>query len=144
MTRFDEACDCARIELQGFYEAVEKRAGADVVLANADLPYVYNDLLPDEDLAEPLTRKRFFRSVISFFWGLDQTYATLPPHTLFLADNYRENFESIIRDLGLPANPCLYPCPGVPRPIHVPGWAGYRNRDCACWSYEREWGTGLG
>jgi phytoene desaturase len=68
--------------------------------------------LPDDDLAEPLTRKRFSCSVISFFWGLDQSYVTLPPHTLFLADDYRENFDSIIRDLSLPANPCLY--------IHAP------------------------
>ena len=81
---------------------------ADAVLANADLPYVYKDLLPDEDLADSLIRKRFSCSVISFFWGMDKPYESLPPHTLFLADDYRENFESIIRDLDLPANPCLY------------------------------------
>ena len=85
-----------------------QRLAADALLANADLPYVYNDLLPRDGLAEPLTRKRFSCSVISFFWGLDKTYETLGPHTLFLADDYRENFERIIRDLGLPANPCLY------------------------------------
>ena len=85
---------------------------ADAVLANADLPYVYQDLLPDANLSRSLTRKRFSCSVISFFWGLYKTYETLSPHTLFLADDYRENFESIIRDLGLPANPCLY--------IHAP------------------------
>jgi phytoene desaturase len=85
---------------------------ADAVLANADLPYVYNDLLPDDDLAQSLNRKRFSCSVISFFWGVDKTYETLPPHTLFLADDYRENFKSIIDDLALPANPCLY--------IHAP------------------------
>jgi phytoene desaturase len=46
--------------------------------------------------------------VISFFWGVDKPYEKLPPHTLFLADDYRDNFKSIIRDLDLPANPCLY------------------------------------
>jgi phytoene desaturase len=85
-----------------------QRLEADAVLANADLPYVYNNLLPDADLAKPLTRKRFSCSVISFFWGVDKPYESLPPHTLFLADDYRENFDSIIRDIGLPANPCLY------------------------------------
>jgi len=39
---------------------------------------------------------------------VDKTYEALGPHTLFLADDYRENFETIIRDLGLPANPSLY------------------------------------
>lgn len=81
---------------------------ADAILANADLPYVYNNLLPKDGFAEPLTRKQFSCSVISFFWGMDKTYETLSPHTLFLADDYRRNFESIIRDLSLPANPCLY------------------------------------
>jgi phytoene desaturase len=85
---------------------------ADVVLANADLPYVYNDLLPGDGQAERLARKRFSCSVISFFWGLDKTYERLGPHTLFLASDYRDNFDSIIRDLDLPANPSLY--------IHAP------------------------
>ncbi|HEX5944130.1 MAG TPA: phytoene desaturase family protein [Anaerolineales bacterium] len=81
---------------------------ADAILANADLPYVYQDLLPRDGQAERLSRKRFSCSVISFFWGVDKPYRQLPPHTLFLADDYRDNFKSIIRDLGLPANPSLY------------------------------------
>lgn len=81
---------------------------ADVVLANADLPYVYKNLLPANGEAKLLERKRFSCSVISFFWGVDKVYPQLNPHTLFLADDYRENFDSIIRDLSLPTNPCLY------------------------------------
>ncbi|HEX5837645.1 MAG TPA: phytoene desaturase family protein [Anaerolineales bacterium] len=81
---------------------------ADAVLANADLPYVYNDLLPEDGQAKQLARKRFSCSVISFFWGVDRPYKELPPHTLFLADDYSANFDSIIRDLDLPANPSLY------------------------------------
>jgi len=81
---------------------------ADVVLANADLPYVYQDLLPQDGMAKALSRKQYSCSVISFFWGVDKTYEALGPHTLFLADDYRENFESIVRDLSLPANPSLY------------------------------------
>ena len=85
---------------------------ADVVLANADLPYVYQNLLPRDGLTKGLDRKQFSCSVISFFWGMDKTYEILPPHTLFLASDYRENFERIIRDLDLPSNPSLY--------IHAP------------------------
>ena len=88
------------------------RLEADAFLANADLPYVYQDLLPDENIAKSLAHKRFSCSVISFFWGLDKTYEALGPHTLFLAHDYRENFERIIRDLSLPTNPSLY--------IHAP------------------------
>jgi phytoene desaturase len=85
-----------------------QRLEADAVLANADLPYVYQNLLPQDGQAKKLDRKRYSCSVISFFWGVDKPYEMLPPHTLFLADDYRENFTSIIRDLGLPANPSLY------------------------------------
>ncbi len=85
---------------------------ADAVLANADLPYVYQNLLPQDGQTKKLKHKRYSCSVVSFFWGLDKTYETLAPHTLFLASDYRENFERIIRDLGLPANPSLY--------IHAP------------------------
>jgi len=85
-----------------------RRLNADIILANADLPYVYQQLLPDDNLAAALERKHYSCSVISFFWGLDQPYPAIPPHTLFLADDYRQNFISIIEDLTLPANPCLY------------------------------------
>ncbi len=81
---------------------------ADAVIANADLPYVYNNLLPPSKMAEKLNSKRFSCSVVSFFWGVDKTYPELPPHTLFLADDYRENFDSIIDDLTIPDNPSIY------------------------------------
>lgn len=85
-----------------------QRLEADAILANADLPYVYQELLPQDGLSEKISKKRFSCSVISFFWGVDKPYETLGPHTLFLADDYRLNFEAIIRDLDLPANPSLY------------------------------------
>lgn len=85
---------------------------SDAVLANADLPYVYQNLLPQDGQVKKLARKRYSCSVISFFWGVDKPYKALKPHTLFLADNYRENFKSIIQDLDLPENPSLY--------IHAP------------------------
>lgn len=85
---------------------------ADAVVANADLPYVYQNLLPPNGVTEQMKRKRYSCSVISFFWGVDKTYPELPPHTLFLADDYRDNFDSIINELGLPENPSLY--------IHAP------------------------
>jgi phytoene desaturase len=90
----------------------EQLLAADVVLANADLPYVYQHLLPPDRQSNNLAHKRYSCSVISFFWGMDKVCETLGPHTLFLADDYRENFVSIIKDLDLPTNPSLY--------IHAP------------------------
>jgi phytoene desaturase len=106
-----------RIEVNASHARGVRLAGggrleADLVLANADLPYVYRDLLPEDGSARALLRKQFSCSVINFFWGLDKTYPALGAHTLFLADDYRENFKTIIRDLGLPDNPTIY--------IHAP------------------------
>src|SRR5262249_39284108 len=78
---------------------------ADVVIANADLPYVYQTLLPPDSDTERITHKEFSCSVISFFWGVDKSYGALGPHTLFLADDYRENFEAITNHQKLPGNP---------------------------------------
>lgn len=102
-----------QIEVQGQQTSgVRLRDGlhikADLVVANADLPYVYTHLLPPDSHAMRMRRKRYSCSVISFFWGLDRVYPALGPHTLFLADDYRENFASIVKRLDLPANPSLY------------------------------------
>jgi phytoene desaturase len=97
---------------RGVLLADGSRLEADVVLANADLPYVYQQLLPEDGMVKALSRKRFSCSVISFFWGVDKKYESLGPHTLFLADDYRENFECIEKDLSLHTNPSLY--------IHAP------------------------
>ncbi len=89
-----------------------KRLDADMIVANADLPYVYQSLLPDENEAERIAKKEFSCSVISFFWGVDKSYPQLNAHTLFLADDYQENFHSIFKHFTLPDNPSLY--------IHAP------------------------
>ncbi len=102
-----ERIDTNSTHAKGVVLADGTRLDADVVLANADLPYVYQDLLPQDGMTRSLLRKKFSCSVISFFWGVDKTYKNLGPHMLFLSDDYRENFEHI-QELGLPANPSLY------------------------------------
>ena len=103
-----ERIDMNGSQARGVFLNDGRHLQSDVVLANADLPYVYKNLLPPDEATQRLERKRYSCSVISFFWGLDKPYEQLPPHTLFLADDYRENFKSIIQHLDLPANPSLY------------------------------------
>jgi phytoene desaturase len=100
-------------QVLGMSSVEYKNVPADIILANADLPYVLDELLPDEQLAQRMGNKRFSCSTFSFFWGVDKVYSELTgPHTLFLADDYKENFDSIIDQLTLPDNPCIY--------IHAP------------------------
>ncbi|MEJ2300102.1 MAG: phytoene desaturase family protein [Anaerolineales bacterium] len=103
-----ERIDANGTRAQGVLLADGSHVHADVVLANADLPYIYQHLLPQDGMAKALSRKQFSSTVISFFWGVDKPYEAIGPHTLFLADDYRGNFERIIRDLSLPVNPILY------------------------------------
>ena len=84
------------------------RVAADLVLANADLPYVYRALLPPDGTAERLDRKRYSCSTISFLWGVDRVYPQLSAHMLFLCDDYRRNFEALSRERGLAENPSVY------------------------------------
>jgi phytoene desaturase len=114
---FEFRAPVARIEIaggraRGVTLADGRRLEADVVVANADLPYVYERLLPYDTLAEQIKHKQFSSSAISFFWGVDRSYPELYPHTLFLAEEYQQNFESISRQRELPENPSLY--------IHAP------------------------
>jgi phytoene desaturase len=98
--------------VQGISSVEYTNLDADLVLANADLPYVFKELLPDKTKTRRLYNKRFSCSTFSFFWGMDKVYSQLGPHTLFLADDYKENFDSIIDHLTLPENPSIY--------IHAP------------------------
>jgi len=81
---------------------------ADIVVANADLPYVYRCLLPDDGMAKRLERKRYTCSTMMFYWGVDKQYPQFGPHNLFLADNYRQSLDRILKDLTLADEPTFY------------------------------------
>jgi phytoene desaturase len=81
---------------------------ADAVLANADLPYVYGDLLPADGRARRFNRKTYSCSTVSFLWGVDQVVPEVAAHTLFLSDDFRGNFDDILRRKTISENPSLY------------------------------------
>ena len=114
---------------------------ADIVIANADLPYVYDRLLPASPKAERLKRMKYTSSAIMFYWGLKGGRAPeLLHHNVFLADHdYKRSFDRIFNDLTLPDEPSFYVCsptgtdPSFAPPGHdnlmalVP--VGYLNED---------------
>lgn len=85
-----------------------RRLAADLIVANADLPYVYDKLLPDRRPAERLARLKYTCSMLMFYWGVDKTYEQLGAHNVFLAGDYRASFDRIFRDHSLPDEPSLY------------------------------------
>jgi len=85
---------------------------ADVVVANADLPYVYRKLLPEKGKSRRLDRKKYSCSAICFHWGLDKTYPQLGHHSVFLSDGFREGLDRIFKDKSISDHPSFY--------IHAP------------------------
>lgn len=85
---------------------------ADLVVANADLPYVYNKLLPESRKSKRLNKKKYSCSAIVFHWGIDKVYDELEHHSVFLNDPYKEGLDKIFRDKSLSENPSFY--------IHAP------------------------
>ena len=96
----------------GLVLADGRTLSADIVVANADLGYVYRSLLPDDGSARRLDRKEYGCSTIMFYWGLDKQYPQLGPHNLFLHDDYRQSFDDIFKRNTMPALPNFY--------IHAP------------------------
>jgi phytoene desaturase len=82
--------------------------GADVIVANADLPYVYSQLLPDSAEAQRLERLKYTCSAIMFYWGIDRVYPQLGTHNVFLAGDYRASFDRIFNDHLIPDEPSFY------------------------------------
>ena len=85
---------------------------ADLVVANADLPYVYRCLLPGSNVQNQFERKKHGCSAIVFYWGLDRQYPQLAAHNLFMAGDNRQSFDPIFADQTIPEDPNFY--------IHAP------------------------
>ncbi len=86
--------------------------GADAVLANADLPYAYRDLLGGAADADFKLRKRgklkYTASAFMLYLGVDGKLDNMLHHNFYLSEHYRENFEAIFRDERLPDDPSFY------------------------------------
>ncbi|KAF5004209.1 hypothetical protein FDECE_9291 [Fusarium decemcellulare] len=81
---------------------------ADVVVSNADLVYTYNNLLPKTSYANSLSKRDASCSSISFYWSTSQIVPELKAHNIFLADEYRESFDSIFKEHLIPTEPSFY------------------------------------
>lgn len=98
---------------------------ADVFVGNADLPYVYRDLLPDAGEAKKLEKLKYTCSAIMFYWGVDKVYPEIGPHNVFLSGDYKQSFDSIFDELTLPAEPSFY----VHAPTRIDSTAAPAGKD---------------
>ena len=85
---------------------------ADTFVGNADLPYIYKQLLPASAEAEQLDKKLYTCSTIMFYWGMDKQFPQIAHHNVFLGGDYKSSFDRIFKDHELPEEPSFY--------IHAP------------------------
>jgi phytoene desaturase len=98
---------------------------ADIIVANADLPYVYRKLLPDRGKSRRLDRLKYSCSAICFHWGLDKVYAQLGHHSVFLSDGFREGLDEIFKNKSVGDHPSFY----IHAPVRTDPEAAPANQD---------------
>ena len=81
---------------------------ADIIVANADLPYVYRRLLPGSRKSARIDRLKYSCSAICFHWGLDKSYPRLGHHTVFLSDDFKNGLDRIFIDKSVNDKPSFY------------------------------------
>jgi len=100
-------------------------AKGDIIVMNADLPYTYSNLLPDNRLSAKLERKTYACSAIVFHWGLDKVYRQFEHHSIFLSEEYRKNLDAIFDQQSLAPNPSFY----IHAPVRTDPTAAPSNED---------------
>ncbi len=98
---------------------------ADLVIASADLPYVYDKLLRDKRKTRQLKRKEYSCSAIVFHWAVDKVYEQLDHHSVFLNDPFREGLDAIFKEKSLSDNPSFY----IHAPVRSDKTAAPENQD---------------
>ena len=98
---------------------------ADIVVANADLPYVYRELLPDKKRSKQIDKMKFSCSAIVFHWALDKVYPQLSHHNVFLSADYKGNLDKIFHENSMADEPSFY----VHAPVRTDPSAAPPNED---------------
>lgn len=111
--RFLYNTEVARINASGDkVESVQLQDGstlqADLYIGNADLPYIYKELLGDESARRKFDRMLYTCSTLMFYWGVDKPYPQIALHNVFLSGDYKASFDRIFKDHTLPDTPSFY------------------------------------
>ena len=81
---------------------------ADIIVANADLPYVYRAMLPDRAKSRKIDSMRYSASAICLHLAIDKQYPQLGHHSVFLSDDFREGLDKIFKEKSVSMTPSFY------------------------------------
>ncbi|KAL7343779.1 hypothetical protein BJY59DRAFT_685633 [Rhodotorula toruloides] len=109
--RFNSPVKRVTVE-NGTAKGVELESGekltADIVLVNADLVWSMAHLYEETSYSKRLEERPVSCSSISLYWSMNRKIPQLDSHTIFLAEEYRESFDSIFREHRIPHEPSFY------------------------------------
>jgi len=81
---------------------------ADLVVANADLPFVYREMLPAGRKSKKLDKLNYSCSAMVFHWAVDTVFPQLGQHTVFVSDQNKEACRTIFEEHSDAASPSIY------------------------------------
>jgi len=85
---------------------------ADWVVANADPPFVYRNLIPDQYRGKwsdrRIERLRYSMGLFVLYFGTRRRYPEVPHHTILLGDSFRELLRDTFHSHQLSPDPSLY------------------------------------
>lgn len=81
---------------------------ADILVANADLPFIYQYLLPKDGVADRIENYKHGCSALIFYWGTNKQYPQLGPHNLFMAEDCQSGYDQIFKEFKVPDDPSFY------------------------------------
>jgi len=91
---------------------VKRRLAADAVVVNADFAEAMRTLVPSKHRRKWTDRniasKRFSCSTFMMYLGIDGRYDDVAHHTIYLAENYKQNLRDIEETHQLSADPSFY------------------------------------
>jgi phytoene desaturase len=79
-----------------------------LVVCNADVYFVYRDLLQDDRKAAAVRKQERSSSALIFYWGIGKTFPGLRLHNIFFSADYREEFKHLFRATGAYPDPTIY------------------------------------
>ena len=120
---------------QGIAYGVELTSGihhlSDVVLANADVGFVYDQLIMDKSIklekhTQSLLKMETSCSGLIFMWGINQSFEQLAHHNILFSDDYPHEFHQLFTQQIMPDDPTIYlAITSKTDPDHAP--IGYEN-----------------
>ncbi len=86
---------------------------SDIVLANADVGFVYDKLIRDQSSALQQHTERLLQmepscSGLIFMWGIDRSFSELAHHNILFSQDYAREFHQLFTEQKMPDDPTIY------------------------------------